>query len=125
MSQKLSFLLKEYFEPGVSREKHVMGLDKGSVGAPISVCSSSWSVHSDPERFSKNFKFKSRSRLSDFVSTVLEFEDEMNHHGEIQIKYDEVMISVYTHDVNRITELDQEYSRSVDLIYRDVLDFEY
>ena len=125
MSQKLSFLLKEYFEPGVSRERHITGLTRVSVDTPISACSSSWSVHSDPERFSKTFKFKSRSRLNDFVSTVLGLEDEMNHHGEIQIKYDEVMISVYTHDVNRITELDQEYSRSVDLIYRDVLDFEY
>lgn len=123
MSTKLSSLLREYFNSGESHYGPFETLR--SFETPVKICPSSWSVHTDPERFAKTYKFRSRSRLVDFVSSILEFEDEMKHHGEIIIKYDEVSISVYTHDVNRITELDQEYTRSVDLIYRDVLDFEY
>ena len=63
--------------------------------------------------------------MIDFVDEALKLEDQMNHHGDIRISYDEVSIDVYTHNVNRITELDQEYARSIDFIYRDVLDFDY
>ena len=92
---------------------------------PIKATACNWEIHSDPERFSRKFKLESRKRAIDFVNEVMQLEDEMNHHGDLKISYDEVSIDVYTHNVNRITELDQEYIRSVDFIYKDVLDFDY
>ena len=121
----LSEVLKDYFEDEATTPRSTrLGILRESK-LPISANESSWEIHTDPERFSKKFKFKTRQRLMDFVSEVLKLEDQMYHHGNIKISYDEVIIDVYTHNVNKITELDQEYARSVDFIYRDVLDFEY
>ena len=45
------------------------------------------------------------------------------HTGTYKIDDLEVTVEVYTHDLDRITELDQEFTKSVDDIYRDVLSF--
>lgn len=119
MNNNLKNLLKEYFEPTPSP------VLVPSKNFPVKVSTCQWEIHTDPERFSKRFKFNSRPRLIDFVREVLILEDEIKHHGDLKISYDEVTIDVYTHNVNKITELDQEYTRSVDFIYKDVLDFDY
>jgi pterin-4a-carbinolamine dehydratase len=121
MKPKISHLLNEYFEPDkVYKPELNVGFS-----CPVTPRSFDWEIHKDPERFSKRFKFDSRQRMISFLNEVLYYEDETGHHGEIRIDHTEVDISVYTHDVNRITELDKEYVRSVDYIHRDVLDFEY
>ena len=123
MTDKLSNLLREYFEPEKrSRSDQIIGL---SIKPPLSPACFDWEVHQDPERFSKRFKFDSRHRMTSFLNELMIYEDEVGHHGEQRINYDQIDISVYTHDVNRITELDKEYARDVDNIYRDVLDFDY
>ena len=121
MSKKVSLLLREYF---LENEKKIQ-VPENSFDNPVSVAPCGWDVYTDPERFSRKFKFESRHRLYDFLSEVLSFEDSLGHHGEIRIVFNEVTIEVYTHNINRITDLDQEYTRSIDSIYRDILDFEY
>ncbi len=123
MSKKISYLLKEYFEPEKRRDQSLAHFGKETF--PIKANQCEWEIFESPERFSKSYKFSNRKRLLDFVSEVLVFEDEISHHGEIVIKFDEVTISVYTHTVNRITEIDQEYTRHIDNIHKDVLDFAY
>lgn len=122
---RLTEVLHDYFNdsPEKLRKDQLSILRESRL--PISANEASWEVHTDPERFSKKFKFKTRNRLTDFVTVVLDHEDKVQHHGEIRISHNEVDIDVYTHNVNRITELDQEYARSIDFIYRDVLDFVY
>ena len=123
MAKKISNLLSEYFQPDLHIDRS--HISSSAFEKPVKATSCTWEVHTDPERFAKKFKFESRQRAIDFVNEVFHLEDEMNHHGDLKIMYDEVMIEVYTHNVNRITELDQEYIRSVDFIYKDVLDFDY
>ena len=76
-------------------------------------------------KFTRKFKFNDRRRLLDFVSDIVLYEDEVKHHGEIKIASDVVEISVFTHTLERITELDREYIRHVDRIYQDVLHYGY
>lgn len=123
MSKKISILLKEYFNTGQD-DNRLMSI-KIDKNVPVKPSACTWEIHTDPERFHRVYKFNSRMRLKDFVNEILNLEDEMNHHGDLKISYDEVSIDVYTHNVNRITELDQEYTKHADFIYRDVLDFEY
>ena len=96
-----------------------------SIVVPIQPYTCSWEIHSSPERFSKTYKFESRDKLIDFLNEVLRFENETRHHGTQKIDFDSVTIEVYTHTVNKITELDQEYVVAMDHIYKDVLDFGY
>jgi pterin-4a-carbinolamine dehydratase len=125
---ELKQLLSEYFEndtptAGVSNRPSVLTEIASSSPIQPQVCS--WEVYDSPERFSKTFSFQSRQRLADFVNDVLTFEDEFGHHGMHKIDSHQVAIEVYTHDINRITNLDQEYIRSIDMIYEDVLHYAY
>jgi len=84
-----------------------------------------WEVADGPERFVRRFEFADRRRLISFVNEVLGFEDGVKHHGELKVTAKTVDIAVYTHTVEAITELDQEYIQAVDKIYQDVLDYSY
>ena len=126
--QKLSDLLSPYFNDKPSSDillENRLGLVNVIPHMPVKPCIFSWEVHKSPERFSKTYLFQNRNRLADFVREILTFEDEFNHHGTHKISNDEVTIEVYTHDVNKITNIDQEYVKIVDEIYKDVLDFAY
>ena len=80
-----------------------------------------WDMLDEPtQRLRKTFKLEDKFRLVAFINEVLEYQDEVNHHGKIIIEGDKVTISVYTHDVDLVTEIDMEYAKSVDEIYDDV-----
>ena len=67
--------------------------------------------------------FSDKHAVKNFISECLSYEIENNHSGEYKINDLEVTVEVYTHDINRITELDQEFTKQVDFIYKDVLSF--
>jgi len=129
--REVAKIMKEYFEGledpspsspdmrlfsrGLLTEQHM----------PVVPAKVKWEVVDGPERFVRRFEFADRRRLIDFVNDVLIFEDELKHHGELKVGAEAVDISVYTHTVEAITELDQEYVRAVDEIYRDVSDYNY
>jgi pterin-4a-carbinolamine dehydratase len=50
----------------------------------------------------------------------MEKEKETEHHGKILIEGNDVKIEVQTHDLNRVTELDQEYAAYCDDVFGDV-----
>lgn len=123
IKKSVSNLLTEYFQNDVSTKQAIKRNPCQST--PVEVTPIAWEVHTNPERFSKIFVFTTRKRMTDFVNEVLMLEDEMNHHGLVKIVNNEVTVEVYTHTINRITNLDREYTQNIDFIYRDVLDFEY
>ena len=79
-----------------------------------------WNVVSDPNRLMREFEFNSYEELSSFLSEVLPYQEEVPHHGKITVDHRKVIIEVYTHDVNDVTELDKEYAQVVDNILQDV-----
>jgi 4a-hydroxytetrahydrobiopterin dehydratase len=68
------------------------------------------------EKLSKKFKFENFSDSLEFVNSVAEISEEMNHHPEILINYDEVTISTWTHEQNSITEKDYNLAEKINLI---------
>jgi pterin-4a-carbinolamine dehydratase len=81
----------------------------------------SWQVLKSPNRFNRVFEFNNYNFLKRFISYVLEYQSMAKHHGEINIiGNNQVEISVYTHDVNDITNLDKEYIDQVSGIYDDL-----
>jgi len=55
-----------------------------------------------------------------FVNEILLYENDINHLAKMTCEYPQVIIEVYTHDVNTITECDLEYARHADMIRQDV-----
>ena len=100
-----------------SKSLHRCGSDSPVV--PIS-SKDDWNVVSDPNRLHKVYEFDNREDVKDFVAAVLDFEDHMKHHGDIKVSRDSVMIEVYTHTVNDVTESDIEYAKNIDQVYQDI-----
>ena len=51
----------------------------------------------------------------------MEIEEKTNHFAKITIEGHDVTVEVWTHDLERVTELDTEYAKSCDEIYDDVV----
>jgi 4a-hydroxytetrahydrobiopterin dehydratase len=125
--RKVKDVMEEYFSDVGSR-KALMSeafIAIKSHGVPIKASQQSeWEVVSDPNRLMKRFKLSPYKRLTQFVHALLDYQEEVQHHAKITIEHDEVIIEVYTHDVNDVTELDMEYATAADQILEDVLHYE-
>jgi len=49
----------------------------------------------------------------------------MNHNAKITIDHMHIDIEVYTKSIDRVTEIDLEYSQTVSQIYEDVSHYSY
>jgi pterin-4a-carbinolamine dehydratase len=81
---------------------------------------SKWEVLESPKRLARSYKFPSSKKLQEFISELLEYQGKTNHSGDIRINHGDVTVEVYTRDLNCLTELDYEYAKMADLIYRDL-----
>ncbi len=69
----------------------------------------------------KRFTFIGAETLMRFVNEVIEYSEELNHHSVITISKRTVDITVWTRNLSIITEIDREFARHVDEIYKDVI----
>ena len=111
-------MMSDYFSEKSDKKKM---LTESSM--PVSPQKCEWVIHTSPERFYREFKFTSKQQVLEFISEILRYESAVNHSGTQTISGYEVSVEVYTHDVNKVTELDQEYAKHVGYIYEDVLSF--
>lgn len=69
----------------------------------------------------KTYKFRRMHDRTDFVMQLLAYEDSIEHHAEIKIDGDTVELKVRTKDLHRVTELDKEYARYSDILFRGLV----
>lgn len=69
----------------------------------------------------KKFQFRRDGDRDKFVFGLLDYEKQVGHNGLIVIEADKVLLKLHTHDVDRITELDKEYARFADILFKDVV----
>ena len=92
---------------------------------PINPRDGEWHIKQEPERFFKVFSFSDRRRLADFINEIINFEDAKNHHGSVSFDHLDVIVEIYTKDLDRVTNQDKEYCRAIDDIFQDCLYYEY
>jgi len=78
---------------------------------------SKWEVLKNPNRYRREFNIKKPDVYADFVQDVLELQDETQHHAKILLVFPKIVIEVYTHLLNDITEVDREWCNTVNQIY--------
>jgi pterin-4a-carbinolamine dehydratase len=123
---RVSNLLREYFDHEVSPQYFPRDFSFDTRALPIAPLSENkWYVKQSPERLCRTYEFKDRSSVRSFMSELMDYEDRKNHHGEIKCKGPVVMIEVYTHDVDRVTELDKEYANEAEQIYNEICSYGY
>jgi len=121
--KSLNTIMSEYFNTAQSNSSilssHKLLNLREAPDLPVSPSRSEWEILEDPTRLGRSFEFKSREQLRFFLDEILEHEDNTGHNGKIIIDGNEIVIEVYTHDVNNVTELDTEYAAIADEIYLD------
>jgi len=122
---KLDKLMREYLGESVPQRnplKDIMPPDLvcETTSLPVQATEVSWVVEEGPERLVRTFHFPDLSTRNWFVSEIMEKEKETDHYGKILVEGNDVKIEVQTHDLNRVTELDQEYAEYCDDVFGDV-----
>ena len=117
--KNVSNIMKEYFDKP-SLEKSNVLFEAFNTDVPVVPTVITWKVVTDPERFMKRFEFQDRRVLIDFLAEIFDFENETNHHGKLTIDENYVDVEIYTKTVDCITELDLEYTKTLDQMFEDV-----
>lgn len=73
-----------------------------------------WEV--EESTLTKLFRFKSYQEGLDFAAKVGKVADELNHHPDIHIGYEQVRVSTTTHDTGSLTEYDFELVSRIEKI---------
>lgn len=116
---KLVDLHRDYIErsvkPSVYRDLpiKVSNLDK-----PI-IAIEKWNVLD--KKLTKKYFFENYVDRNRFLKSLFEYETQIGHHACFKIEELEVTISLITKDVDKVTELDKEYAKYVDIIRRDLV----
>ena len=126
MARFLKEMLEDYFNETEQASNTNLRLNArlpAVVSLPIKPVSSSWEVVTDPRRLHKIFEFKSHFEYINFINEMLAYEESSNHFAKLTCEYPSIVIEVYTHDVDDITELDKLYATTADRIFEDVLNY--
>ena len=68
----------------------------------------------NPSGIEKTFKFKTFAQAMTFVNTVAEMAETVDHHPDIDIRYNEVTLALWTHSEGGITEKDAVFAEKAD-----------
>jgi 4a-hydroxytetrahydrobiopterin dehydratase len=71
-----------------------------------------WSSSNNAIR--KDLEFPDFIQAMGFVNRVAELAEEVNHHPDIEIRYNRVVLSLNSHDVGGVTNRDVRLARSID-----------
>lgn len=69
----------------------------------------------------KTFMFRELTMRDEFVRELFEYERKIGHSATIVIKGDKVKLFLVTDGPGHVTELDNEYSKYADELYKDVV----
>ena len=127
MGNDLRHLMREYFENRDQIDDRDVCLvdvlpmsDKRHDVAPVKVQQATWNIVESPNRLMKTFTFDDYVGFKAFVDELLIYQEEIGHHAKITLQDGkEVIVEVYTHDVDDVTEIDHDYAGMADAIYED------
>lgn len=87
-------------------------------GAPV-IPASRWREASGA--LYKEYAFRRSLDRDDFVVQLLAYEASVGHSAEIRIVSGQVSLRLSTHDTGHVTELDREYARYADVLFRGLV----
>jgi len=73
------------------------------------------------EQYIKKYEFREQKQRNEFIKQLLDYEDEVGHNAKMVINEDVVVVMLQTKDIDRVTELDKEYAKYADAVYKDVV----
>jgi pterin-4a-carbinolamine dehydratase len=118
-NNKVSFdFSKSYEENDVTNNisRHINNL-------PIEPNTSKWNVvqENGTEYLKRVFKINNANHLLYFLNEMIKYTYQKQHHPDIHINTDAVTVILYTHDIDKVTDLDLDMSKYLSELYEDVL----
>jgi pterin-4a-carbinolamine dehydratase len=80
-----------------------------------------WTTSGDPKALVKNYVFSSDEQRNDFVMSLLSYETKVQHKACLTVEENKVHVSLYTKNINVVTEIDREYAAFCDTLYKDIV----
>lgn len=69
----------------------------------------------------KRYEFRHPAMRPAFVVALMEYEAETQHHAVLIVDEGAVIVKLVTKNIDRITELDREYARYADVVFKDLV----
>ena len=79
-----------------------------------------WQIYQNPSRYVKKFKFPNHEKFLNFIIALLQYEDNVKHNAKITLGYPEIIIEIWTHSLEEITDMDRDYCKEADHIYSEL-----
>ena len=76
-----------------------------------------WVIHSKRDALVKEFKFKSFIDAFGWMTRVAIWAEKLNHHPEWSNVYSRVHVTLITHDVDGLSDLDLNLARKMDSLF--------
>ncbi len=73
-----------------------------------------WTHHPERRSISRTYEFKGFKSAIRFVNRIAETATELDHHPDIDIRYNKVRLEVSTHSAGGLTELDFALAKKVE-----------
>jgi pterin-4a-carbinolamine dehydratase len=118
---KLAKLHEEFIE--ASRRPMEFGrlpINAREVDIPI-VPMERWALKGNPKVLSKTFRFARKGDRNRMLQELLDYEDKTHHHARIILDEDALRLLLITKNINQVTEVDKEYARYADQVFKDVV----
>jgi len=69
----------------------------------------------------KTYKFREPDQRDGFIMALLSYERDVQHNAQIRIDEGEVSLRIQTKTAERVTELDKEYAKFADCVFKDIV----
>lgn len=78
-----------------------------------------WKFREKPNRYTRLIKLPDETKFNSFIMDILELQSETGHHARMTIQFPQIKLEVWTHTLNDVTEVDQEWCQSANDILGD------
>jgi len=123
---KLKKMMHAYFEETALLNEGYSLQERASCipeEVPVSISDSTWEIVTSPNRLMKTFHFDTFERMKTFLNELLNYQEDVGHHAKLTVDSQKIIVEIYTHGVDDITELDTEYAVMADAIDDDTSNF--
>jgi len=119
LDDNVEFQPESLFQRNIPDSVTVSNIDE----VPLDPKVSSWETVTDNQKtyVRKTFYFSMTKHMLYFLSETIKKSDEMQHHPKMTIDHDEIIVELFTHDINDVSSQDLEIAKFVDEIYEDIV----
>ena len=117
--------LKKLHESYIQASRRPMSLgrlpiDAKKVELPV-IPMEKWVLKGDPKKLVKIYRFRRPADRNMMIMALLEYEEEVKHNADMIIREETLQIELCTKTVELVTEIDKEYARHADQVFKDIV----